>query len=100
MAPPAHPDAVSGIWLLASLNAGFVVVFGLFAVAFLVLCVVTLRWAIRRDRAGREQWLRRRQAQMAAPLDDGRRLRDTLGSERSPDSGNGSNGHSPGGPAS
>jgi hypothetical protein len=40
----------------------FGVVFGAFVVAFVVLVVITLRWAIRRDRAGRAEWLRRRQA--------------------------------------
>jgi hypothetical protein len=40
----------------------FGAVFGLFVVAFLVLVVVTIRWAVRRDRQGRAQWLARRRA--------------------------------------
>lgn len=40
-------------------DAAFLAVFGVFVAALLVLAVVTLRWAVRRDRAGRAQWLRR-----------------------------------------
>ena len=45
--------------LVASATAGFVL-FGVFVVAFVVLAVITLRWAVRRDRAGRAQWVQRR----------------------------------------
>lgn len=40
-------------------DAAFYSVFGVFVAAFVVLLVVTLRWAVRRDRAGRAEWLRR-----------------------------------------
>jgi hypothetical protein len=43
-------------------DAAFDAVFGLFVAAFIVLVVVTMRWAVRRDRGGREEWLARRQA--------------------------------------
>lgn len=43
-----------------AVNVAFVVVFGAFAVAFVVLTVITLTWAVRRDRAGRAQWVSRR----------------------------------------
>ncbi len=47
--------------LTASATAGFVL-FGVFVAAFLVLAVITLRWAVRRDRAGRAEWVSRRDA--------------------------------------
>jgi hypothetical protein len=50
--------------LLAS-NTAFFVVFGVFVVALLVLVVIVLTWAIRRDRAGRAAWMLRRQQQSA-----------------------------------
>jgi hypothetical protein len=37
-------------------------VFGVFLAAFVVLAVVTVRWAVRRDRAGRAEWVRRQAA--------------------------------------
>ena len=46
----------------ATSNLIFGVVFGLFVVVFLVLVVITLRWAVRRDRQGRIEWERRHQA--------------------------------------
>lgn len=54
------PAAVAGT------DVAFYVGFGLFLLAFVVLAVVTLRWAVRRDRAGRAEWARRRQAGEAA----------------------------------
>jgi hypothetical protein len=45
---------------LAASDVAFGVVFGAFVVAFVVLTVITLRWAVRRDRLGRAEWLRRR----------------------------------------
>jgi len=51
--------------LLAS-NTAFAVIFGIFLVSLVVLIVVTLTWAIRRDRAGRAAWTARQQ-QKAAP---------------------------------
>ncbi len=41
--------------LLAS-DVTFFVLFGIFVAAFVVLCVIVLRWAIRRDSAGRAAW--------------------------------------------
>jgi len=45
--------------LLATSNTAFGVVFGLFLAGFAVLCFLTLRWAVRRDRRGRAAWLAR-----------------------------------------
>jgi hypothetical protein len=50
--------------LLAS-NVAFAVIFGIFVVALVVLIVITLTWALRRDRIGRAQW-RQRQAERSA----------------------------------
>jgi hypothetical protein len=47
-------------------NVGFFITFGLFVVAWLILAFVTIRWAIRHDRAGFSAW-RRRQAEAAPP---------------------------------
>ncbi len=47
-------------------DPAFYAVFGVFVAAFVVLAVVTVRWAVRRDRAGRATWLRRRQEADAA----------------------------------
>lgn len=44
---------------LLAADAAFDAVFGVFIAAFVVLAVVTLRWAIRRDRVGRAEWVRR-----------------------------------------
>jgi len=43
----------------ATSDVAFGVVFGLFIVAFAVLSFITVRWAVRRDRAGRVAWQRR-----------------------------------------
>lgn len=48
-------------------SAAFYAVFSVFVVAFVVLTVITLTWAVRRDRAGRQAWIERRRAQRAAP---------------------------------
>lgn len=42
-------------------SVAFYVVFSAFVVAFVVLTVITLTWAVRRDRAGRRAWAERRQ---------------------------------------
>jgi hypothetical protein len=47
--------------LLAASNTAFFVLFGIFVVGMLVLIFLTLRWTIRRDRAGREAWRQRQQ---------------------------------------
>lgn len=46
--------------LLAS-DVAFGVLFGLFIVALLVLIVIVLTWAIRRDKQGRAAWRQRQQ---------------------------------------
>jgi len=51
--------------LLAS-NAPFAIIFGIFVVALVVLIVIVLMWAIRRDRAGRAEWRQRQQDRAAA----------------------------------
>lgn len=48
-------------------SAAFYAVFSVFVVAFVVLTVITLSWAVRRDRAGRQAWIERRRAQKSAP---------------------------------
>jgi hypothetical protein len=53
--PRAHSAA-----LLAS-NVPFAIIFGIFVVALVVLIVIVLMWAIRRDRAGRAEWRQRQQ---------------------------------------
>jgi O-antigen/teichoic acid export membrane protein len=45
--------------LLAASDAAFGIVFGLFVVAFIALTVLTISWAVRRDRPKREAWRRR-----------------------------------------
>jgi hypothetical protein len=45
----------------------FGVVFGIFVAALVVLAVITLRWAVRRDRAGRREWAARHGAAGAEP---------------------------------
>jgi len=55
-------SAAAGVGLVASAGSdtAFYAVFAVFVAAFVVLAVVTLRWAVRRDRAGRAEWVRRR----------------------------------------
>lgn len=45
--------------VLVAAGAAFDAVFGVFVAAFVVLVVVTMRWAIKRDRAGRAAWVQR-----------------------------------------
>lgn len=45
--------------LFLAADAAFVAVFSVFVVAFVVLTVITLTWAVRRDRVGRRAWLER-----------------------------------------
>jgi hypothetical protein len=44
---------------LLAADAAFYIVFGAAAVAFVVLAVITVSWAFRQDRTGRERWLDR-----------------------------------------
>jgi hypothetical protein len=55
---------------MASSNAAFFTLFGVFVVAMLVLIFLTVRFVIRRDRAGRKAWLER-QSQDAGPAEGG-----------------------------
>jgi hypothetical protein len=55
--------------LLAS-DTAFAVVFGIFVVAMLAMIVIVLRWAIRRDRAGRSAWRQRQQDRSTAAEGD------------------------------
>ena len=72
------PLAVVTAAVQVGADAAFFVVFGLFVAAFVVLAVVTLRWAVRRDRGGRDEWLERQQPRpefsrdAASPTGNGR----------------------------
>jgi hypothetical protein len=57
MAPSFGRVAMGSVPLPAA-DAAFGIVFGLFVAAFAVLAVVTVRWAVRRDRTGRDAWRR------------------------------------------
>jgi hypothetical protein len=48
---------------LAANDAAFAVLFSIFILAMLVMIVITLRWTIRRDRAGRAAWRARREGE-------------------------------------
>lgn len=50
--------AVTAVTLAAE-NTAFVVVFSVFLVALVVLSVITVTWAVRRDKAGWREWRRR-----------------------------------------
>ena len=72
-------------------DAAFDAVFSVFVVACVVLIVVTMRWAVRRDRSSRAAWLARRSdgdvsKPMAPPSVAGRRLpaRGRQGTDRPP----------------
>jgi len=56
--------------VLLAADVAFAVVFGVFVVAVVVLAVITLTWAVRRDRAGRRAWLARRAGDPASDPDD------------------------------
>lgn len=59
-----------GVQLVAA-DAAFDAVFGVFVAALVVLAVVTMRWAVRRDRAGRASWLDRQREQARGAENDG-----------------------------
>lgn len=63
MIPAAPTGAVASVGhpLLLAADAAFYAVFGVFVLAFVVLTVVTVRWAVRRDRVGRAEWVQRKQ---------------------------------------
>jgi hypothetical protein len=52
---------------LAASNAAFFTLFGVFVAAMLVLIFLTLRFVIRRDRAGRKAWLERQSQPEGGP---------------------------------
>jgi hypothetical protein len=53
--------------LFAADVAAFFVVFGVFVVAIVVLAVLTMKWALAKDRPGRDAWKQRHlQAQAEA----------------------------------
>ncbi len=52
-------------------DAAFYAVFGVFVVAFVVLSVITVGWALRQDRTGRQRWLQRQQPGAEAVDPDG-----------------------------
>lgn len=54
---PNAPGA--GAMLASGSDTLFGVVFGVFVVALLVLFVIVIVWAVRRDRAARADWARR-----------------------------------------
>jgi len=56
LTPPAAPGIGRGVRVL----------FGLFIVALLVLIVIVLTWAIRRDKQGRAAWRQRQQDRNSA----------------------------------
>jgi hypothetical protein len=60
-------DVTAPAPILAS-DTAFVVVFGVFIVALVILVAVTVRWAVRHDRSGWRAW-RARQFPTARPSD-------------------------------
>jgi hypothetical protein len=44
-------------------DTAFFVLFGIFVVAVVVLAVIVLTWAFRRDKAGRADWLQRQEGE-------------------------------------
>jgi len=55
--------------LAPATNTGFVVVFGVFVVAMVVLIVIIITWAVRHDIVGRRAWRARREAAWQARED-------------------------------
>jgi uncharacterized membrane protein YccC len=58
--------ALSSPPFVASSSVAFGVIFGIFVAALLVLIVIVVLWALRRDRAGRALWRQRQQEGGAA----------------------------------
>jgi hypothetical protein len=61
---------------LVGAGVAFYAVFGVFVVAFAFLSFVSVRWALRRDRAGRAEWLRRQQQPQRHPRQQARSVVD------------------------
>jgi hypothetical protein len=57
--------------LVASSSPAFGIIFGIFVAALLVLIVITLMWAVRRDKAGRALWRQRQQERLGPTEGDG-----------------------------
>ena len=51
----------------AGVSVAFVVVFGIFAVAFVALLIYIAVWAIRRDQGGRREWQENRDSSPGSP---------------------------------
>jgi hypothetical protein len=57
----------SALLLASAGTTAFLVVFGIFMVAMLVLVVIVIRWAVRHDMAGRKAWRARQEARQLPP---------------------------------
>jgi hypothetical protein len=57
----------SALLLASAGNTAFLVVFGIFMVAMLVLVIIVIRWAVRHDMAGRKAWRARQEARQLPP---------------------------------
>jgi uncharacterized membrane protein YadS len=60
MVHSAAPSVLHLAPLVAANDVAFAVIFGIFIVALLVLIVIVISWAVRRDRQGRAAWSQRR----------------------------------------
>jgi hypothetical protein len=82
--------AALGELQLVAVGAAFLSVFAVFVAALVALAVVTLRWAVGRDRRARKEWLlRHRDSEAPAsgpapPHADGRPQRGTDETRREP----------------
>jgi hypothetical protein len=65
-----HPDAHAHGVLLAASNVPFAIIFGIFVVALVAMIVITLMWAVRRDRPGRAAWRQHQEERIAGPEGD------------------------------
>jgi hypothetical protein len=57
----------SALLLASAGNTAFLVVFGIFMVAMLVLVIIVIRWAVRHDMAGRKAWRARQEGRQLPP---------------------------------
>jgi hypothetical protein len=71
--------------VVGTANVTFGIVFAVFVAALVVLVVITLRWAIRRDRRGRAEWEQRRTTSGGAASPRGRWRPPPSTNGRSPD---------------
>jgi hypothetical protein len=56
---PGAPSHTHHLGVLVGSNVPFAILFGIFVIALIVMIVITLMWAIRRDRGGRAAWRQR-----------------------------------------